>query len=286
MPRGYEALLPWLRRDSALRETFFSRVRVMQYSGASIAQHVCDAFDELARETVGKPIPWMTLLGSTEAGMITAHRHSDVTRADCVGLPPPGVMLKLAPVDGRLEVRVQSLTATPGYWRRDDLTSDVFDEEGLLRTGDALDWVDPGNWQAGFRYGGRLAEDFKLPTGTWVRVGALRAHLLQHLTPELRDVVIAGEDRDYIAVLGIPSAPTIADDKAVRSRLRAKLTALKAEASGSAQRVLRFAFLTEKLSLDTGELTDKGVVSQRHILRRHVALIDELYADIVRDHVI
>lgn len=162
----------------------------------------------------------------------------------------------------------------PGYWRRDDLTSDVFDEEGLLRTGDALDWVDPGNWQAGFRYGGRLAEDFKLPTGTWVRVGALRAHLLQHLTPELRDVVIAGENRDYIAVLGIPSAPTIADDKAVRSRLRAKLTALKAEASGSAQRVLRFAFLTEKLSIDTAELTDKGVVSQRNILRRHVALID------------
>jgi feruloyl-CoA synthase len=286
VPKGYEELLPWLRRDRALRENFFSRVRFMQYSGASIAQHVCDAFDELARETIGVPIPWMTLLGSTEAGMITAHRHSDATRAGCVGLPPPGVTLKLAPVDGKLEVRVQGPTVTPGYWRRDDLTRGAFDEDGFLRTGDALDWAEPGNRQAGLRYGGRLAEDFKLATGTWVRVGALRAHLLQHLTPELRDVVIAGENRDYIAVLGLPSTPEIAEDKAVRERLRAKLAVLKAEAGGSAQRVLRFAFLTEKLSIDTGELTDKGVISQRNILRRHAGLIEWLYAHDAGDQVI
>jgi feruloyl-CoA synthase len=286
VPKGYEELLPWLRRDRALRGNFFSRVRVLQYAGASIAQHICDAFDELALGTIGVRIPWVAVLGSTEAGFIAGHRHSDAMSAGCVGLPPPGVTLKLAPTDGKLEVRVQSPSVTPGYWRRDDLTSDAFDEDGFLRTGDALDWAEAGNQQSGFRYDGRLAEDFKLATGTWVRVGSLRTHLLKHLTPEVRDVVIAGENRDYIAVLGIPSTAEIVDDNKVKARVRAKLMALTAKASGSAQRVSRFAFLAEKLSIDTGELTDKGVVSQRNMLRRHAALIEKLYADIPADYVI
>jgi feruloyl-CoA synthase len=286
VPKGYEELIPWLRHDRALRQNFFSRVRVLQYSGASIAQHVCDAFDALARATVGERIPWVAVLGSTEAGPITAHRHSDVASAGCVGLPPPGVTLKLTPTDGKLELRVQSPSVTPGYWQRADLTSDAFDEDGFLRTGDALDWAEPGNQQKGFRYDGRLAEDFKLATGTWVRVGALRAQVLKHLTPEVRDVVIAGKNRDYIAVLGIPSTAEIVDDNRAQSRVRAKLMALAAEASGGAQRVLRFAFLTEKRSIDTGELTDKGVISQRNVLRRHTAWIEELYADSPADHVI
>jgi feruloyl-CoA synthase len=286
VPKGYEQLIPWLRRDRALRKNFFSRVQVLQYSGASIAQYVCTAFDELADATIGERIPWVTLLGSTEAGIITAHRQSDAASAGRVGLPPPGVTLKLMPVDGKLEVRVQSPSVTPGYWQRDDLTSDAFDEDGFLRTGDALDWAEPGNQQGGFRYDGRLAEDFKLATGTWVRVGALRAHLLKHLTPELRDVVIAGENREYVAILGIPSSPEMVDDDAAQGRLRIKLTALAAEASGSAQRVLRFAFLAQELSIDTGELTDKGVISQRNILRRHAALIEQLYADSPAEQVI
>jgi feruloyl-CoA synthase len=286
VPKGYEELLPWLRHERALRVNFFSRLRVLQYAGASIAQHICDAFDELALETIGQRIPWVGVLGSTEAGFIAAHRHSDGLSAGCVGLPPPGVTLKLTPTDGKLELRVQGPSVTPGYWRRDDLTSDAFDEEGFLRTGDALDWAEAGNRQSGFCYDGRVAEDFKLATGTWVRVGSLRTHLLKHLTPEVRDVVIAGENRDYIAVLGIPSSAEIAHDNTVQARMRAKLMALEAEASGSAQRVLRFAFLAEKLSIDTGELTDKGSVSQRNILRRHAALIDKLYADRPAGHVI
>jgi feruloyl-CoA synthase len=228
----------------------------------------------------------VALLGSTEAGLITTHEHSEDAPAGCIGLPPPGVTLKLAPTHGKLELRVQSPCVTPGYWRRDDLTADAFDEDGFVRTGDALQWTDAGNRQHGFRYDGRLAEDFKLVTGTWVRVGSLRAHLLQHLMPELRDVVIAGENRDYIAVLGIPSSPEIVHDGTARARLHRKLAALAAEASGSAQRVLRFAFLTEKLSIDAGELTDKGVVSQRNILRLHAALVENLFAENPGDHVI
>src|SRR5262249_12437492 len=150
VPKGYEELLPWLRRDRALRANFFSRVRVLQYTGASIAQHICDSFDELALETIGQRIPWVAALGSTEAGLIAAHRHSEAAGAGCVGLPPPGVTLKLTPLDGKLELRVQSPNVTPGYWRREDLTSEAFDEDGFLRTGDALAWADAGNPKIGF----------------------------------------------------------------------------------------------------------------------------------------
>jgi feruloyl-CoA synthase len=286
VPKGYEELLPRLRQDRALRENFFSRLQVLQYSGASMAQPVCDGFDELALATVGERIPWVGILGSTEAGPITAHRHDNTAAAGCAGLPAPGVTLKLVPSQGKMEARLKSPSVTPGYWGRDDLTREAFDEEGFLRTGDGLDWLEPADRQRRLRYDGRIAEDFKLVTGTWVRVGKLRAELLTHLAPELRDVVIAGENRDYVAVLGIPSMPEIAGDKAVRARLRAKLIKLASEAHGSAQRVLRFAFLTEKLSVDTGELTDKGAISQRMILRRHVGSVEKLYADSPADEVI
>jgi feruloyl-CoA synthase len=286
VPKGYEELVPWLRRDRALRKSFFSRVRILQFAGASLVQQVFDAFDDLALDTVGERIQWVPLLGSTEGGVITACRDADVARAGGLGLPVPGVTLKLVPSDGQLEVRVQSPCVTPGYWRRKDLTSAAFDEDGFFRTGDALDWMDAANPQTGLRYGGRIAEDFKLATGTWVRVGALRENLLRHLAPEVRDLVIAGENRNYIAVLAVPADPDTVDDRQMHTRLRAKLTALADQAGGSAQRVLRLAFLTEKLSIDAGELTDKGVLNQRHILRRLSALVEQLYADPPGDRVI
>jgi feruloyl-CoA synthase len=286
VPKGYEELLTWLRCDRMLRENFFSQLRVMQYSGASIARSVYDGFDELALATVGRRIPWMGILGSTESGPVAAHQHNNAASAGCVGLPVPGVTLKLVASHGKLEARVKSPSITPGYWGRDDLTREVFDEDGFLRTGDGVEWLDPGDRQRGLRYDGRIAEDFKLATGTWVRVGSLRAQLLSHLAPDVRDVVVAGENRDYIALLGIPSTANIAGDKAARARLRAKLMKLAAEAHGSAQRALRFAFLTEKLSIDTGELTDKGAISQRTILRRHAAAVEKLYAEPPADDVI
>ncbi len=286
VPKSYEELVPWLRHDRALRENFFSRIRFFQYAGASISQRVCDAFDELALDTIGDRVPWVGVFGSTEAGPMAADHHGHFASAGRVGLPVPGVTLKLTPTDGKLEARIQSPSVTPGYWQRDDLTSDAFDDQGFFRTGDALDWVDPGNPQSGFRYDGRIAEDFKLVTGAWVRVGLLRTHLLKHLAPEIRDVVIAGENRHYVAVLAVPSAPDFAENNAVRARLRAKLTELAEQATGSAQRVLRLAFLSKALSIDAGELTEKGSLSQRSILRRHAALIEELYADTPADHVI
>jgi feruloyl-CoA synthase len=286
VPKGYEELVPWLRRDRALRKNFFSRVRVLQYSGASLSQHVRDAFDELALDAVGECIQWVPLFGSTEVGATTLCRDADAGRPGGIGLPVPGVTLKLVPSDGQLELRVQSPCVTPGYWRRHDLTSAAFDEDGFFRTGDALDWVDVAHPQIGFRYRGRVAEDFKLATGTWVRVGALRSHLLKQLAPEVCDVVIAGENRNYIAVLAVPAAPDRVDDDRVLEKLRAKLTAMAQQASGSAERVLRLAFLTGKLSIDSGDVTDKGVLNQRNILRHHSALVEQMYADAPGAHVI
>jgi feruloyl-CoA synthase len=286
VPKGFEELLPRLRSDRVLRENFFSRLRAVQYSGASIARSVYEGFDELAFATVGRRIPWVGILGSTEAGPIAAHQHSNAASAGCVGLPVPGVTLKLVASHGKMEARVKSPSITTGYWGRDDLTRDAFDEDGFLRTGDGVDWLEPTDRQRGLRYDGRIAEDFKLATGTWVRVGALRAQLLPHLAPEVRDVVVAGENRDYIALLGIPATPEIASDKVARGRLRAKLMKLAMEARGSAQRALRFAFLTERLSIDAGELTDKGAISQRMILRRHAAAVEKLYAERPADDVI
>jgi feruloyl-CoA synthase len=279
VPRGYEALVPWLQNDRALRERFFSRVQTLQYSGAAIAQHVCDAIDALALATIGKPVPWVSVYGSTEGGFMAIYRHSKGGSVGRVGLPAPGVVLKLTPLDGRTEARVRSTCVTPGYWKRDDLTADAFDEEGFFRTGDALDWVDRTRPASGLRYDGRTAEDFKLATGTWVRVGQLRAHLMSHLAPEVRDLVIVGENREYIAALGIPSNEAVAQDREARERVAAKLKALARDAAGSAQRVQRFAFLMSKLSIDAGEITDKGVLNQRTIVRRHADLIDMLYSD-------
>jgi feruloyl-CoA synthase len=279
VPKAFEELVPWLRKDTELRNRFFSRVQLYQYSGASIPQNVCDAFDELALQTVGRRIPWVGAFGSTEAGPMLADQHVGGSSAGRVGLPVPGVSLKLARVDGKLEARVKSPYVTPGYWKREDLTAAAFDEEGFFCTGDALNWVDEHDPRQGLRYDGRIAEDFKLTTGIWVRVGLLRDHLLKHLAPEVRDVVIVGENRHYIAVLAVPSTPEIAESEAGRARVRAKLTALAKQATGSSQRVLRLSFLTRPLSIDAGELTEKGSISQRGIVRQHADLIEELYAD-------
>lgn len=287
VPKAFAELVPWLRKDDELRTRFFSRVRIFQYSGATMPQRVCDAFDELALRAVGRRIPWVGMFGSTEGGPMLGDQHvRGSSAAGRVGLPVPGVTLKLVQTAGKLEARVRGPCVTPGYWKRPDLTSMAFDEEGFFRTGDALEWVDEHDPKQGLRYAGRIAEDFKLATGIWVRVGLLRDQLLKHLAPEIRDVVIAGENRDFIAVLAVPSAPEIADSEAARACVLAKLTELAKQATGSSHRVPRLSFLTRPLSIDAGELTEKGSLSQRGIVQRHADLIEALYADRPADDVV
>jgi feruloyl-CoA synthase len=211
-----------------------------------------------------------------------------------MGLPVPGVELKLVPNSGKLEVRVRGPSITPGYWRQPELTAQSFDEEGFYKLGDAVKFEDPNNPGEGLLFDGRVAEDFKLSTGTWVSVGPLRARFLAHFEPYVRDVVIGGGDREEIAVLIFPNidacrglAKDLAKDAPVAQLIahpevvkefRVRLNSFAKTSTGSSNRVCRAILLEELPSLDAGEMTDKGSINQRAVLSRRAAQVDELYA--------
>jgi feruloyl-CoA synthase len=199
------------------------------------------------------------------------------------------------PVDGKLEARFKGPHITPGYWRQPDLTAKAFDEEGFYKIGDALKFEDEGNPLQGLLFDGRIAEDFKLGTGTWVSVGPLRATFISHFAPYVRDVVIGGADRDYIAVIVIPdvealrayapdlpktaSAPEVLEHDGVKAKFKELLASFAKSSTGSSNRVLRAILLGEPPSLDVGEITDKGSINQRAVLSHRKAMVDEMYSD-------
>ncbi len=283
VPLGYQQLADRLDSDRALRERFFSRLGLLFYAAASLPQPLWDRLDALAVQTIGQRIQWLTGMGSTETAPFCLTSRPD-TGAGVVGLPAAGVELKLTPLEGKMEARVRGPNVTPGYWRDPSQTAKLFDDEGYLCLGDALVPADPGNYDLGFRFDGRVAEDFKLLSGTWVSVGPLRLRLLEALSPHVKDVVIAGADRDHLGVLAIPHGPAAAEDAAVRAAVEAAL-ARHAEGAPSSARIARLIWLTAPLSIEAGELTDKGSVNQRGVLRNHAALVDLLYSghqDVIR----
>ena len=277
VPKGYVELAGALRTDPALRANFFSRIRMLFYAAASLPQPVWNEMEALAVETTGTRIQWMTGLGCTETAPFALSCRPDVAVAGTVGLPVPGVSLKLAPFEGKLEARFRGPNVTPGYWRDPERTAAAFDAEGYYCSGDALAFVDADDPDMGLRFDGRLTEDFKLLSGTWVSAGPLRARVVDALQPWIRDVVVAGADRDYLGVLALPAHPDVMSDPAAMASIQARLAALNT--GGNATRVQRFAFLTAPLSIDEGELTDKGSLNQRGILARHAGLVETLYAD-------
>ena len=301
VPRGFEALLPHLRADRALRENFFSRLKVLFYAGAGLAQHVRDELEDLAVATCGERIIFLSSLGSTETAPLAIVRTFDCPRTGNIGVPAPGVELKLVPADGKLEARLRGPNITPGYWRRPDLTADAFDAQGFYKIGDTLGFVDRANPSLGLLFDGRIAEDFKLATGTWVAVGALRAQFIDHCAPYIRDAVIAGADRDDIAVLVFPdldacralcadaaqrSAAEIVGDRAVRAKFQSLLEGFARRSTGSSNRICRAMLLSEPPSMDASEMTDKGSLNQRAVLERRADLVEELYATPVSDRVL
>ena len=296
VPRGFEEVVHHLRDDAALRRVFFSRVRMMFYSAAGLPQHVWDELDRMALAERGERIPMITGLGATETAPFAICVREDVSASGVVGLPVPGVELKLVPVGDKMEARVRGPSITPGYWRNPDATAKAFDVEGWYCFGDALVPFDPADPHKGYRFDGRITEDFKLSTGTWVSVGPLRAKLIAGLAPYVKDVVLAAPDRDGLAAILIPEPEAVArlvppgEDAATHPALRAalagKLAALAAAATASSQRVPRAALLTEPLSLDAGEITDKGSINQRAVLARRAALVEALFADPPPAHVI
>ena len=270
VPKGYEMLLPHLKSDRALRQNFFSRLKALWFAGAGVSQHVFDEYRELAYETCGEQILFLTGLGSTETAPFTVARTWDTADATNMGVPPPGVEMKLVPMDGRYEARLKGPHITPGYWRQPEITRAAFDEEGYYRLGDAFALADEAHPAAGLLFRGRISEDFKLSTGTWVHVGPLRARFIEHFAPLVRDVVIAGLDRSEIGALVFPAGKADAAELALRLR--------SMHSTGSSNRVARMLVLDEPPSLDAGEMTDKGSINQRAVLRRRAALVQELYA--------
>ena len=277
VPKGYEALLPYLRSDEALRTNFFSRLKILWFAGAGIAQHVFDEIKALAFESCGETIPFLTGLGSTETAPFTMSRMWETENASNMGLPPPGVDMKLVPIEvaaeGKYEARLKGPHITPGYWRQRDITRQAFDEDGYYRLGDAFTFADPADPAKGLLFQGRIAEDFKLATGTWVHVGPLRASFIEHFAPLVRDVVIAGDRRNEPAALVFLNGKTNPED------FRRRLKAFAEKSTGSSNCIRRAMVLDEPPSLDAGEMTDKGTVNQRAVLSRRARLVEELYSD-------
>src|ERR1700733_6966444 len=302
VPKGFEMLLPHLAADRALRETFFSRLKLMFYAGAGLSQHVHDAFQELAVNTVGERIMFLTSLGSTETAPAALACSWESEQIGNIGLPLPGLELKLVPNEGKLETRMKGPNVTPGYWRAPTLTAAAFDEEGFYKIGDALKFADPADPAKGLLFDGRIAEDFKLATGTWVSVGPLRMAFIAHCAPFARDVVFAGPDRDELGALVIPdveacrklaadlppdaTAAVVLASPQVRTAFAQLLNALADPSRGTSSRVGRAILLSEPPSLDVGEVTDKGSINQRAVLAHRAALVEELYAEPLSGNVI
>ena len=267
------------------------RYVLLFFAGAGISPAVWRALEELAVETIGMRVPILTGLGATETApfaMVCDLEHAQPGR---VGLPVPGVELKLVPVDGKMEARVRAPSVTPGYWREPALTAAAFDEDGYYRLGDALAPVDEADLSKGYVFDGRINEDFKLSSGTWVSAGPLRAAILQQLAPLARDVIVTGLNRDDIGILIFPDSAAVAAlapglrgdeliaDPRVRDAFARKLGEVAARATGSSNRVSRAIILAEPPDIDKGELTDKGTISQKAVLANRAGRVDELYAE-------
>jgi feruloyl-CoA synthase len=294
VPRGFEMLLPYLEADRELRRSLFARLQAFCYAGAALSPHVREAYERLGLETVGEIIPMLTSFGSTETGPSAISVTERAREPGVIGIPNCGVEVKLVPNAGKLESRVKSPSVTPGYWREPELTKAVFDDGGYYKFGDALRFVDENDPERGFLFDGRVAEDFKLATGTWVSVGPLRAKFVAHCAPYVTDVVVAGHDRDAAAALVIPNltacrelADAVKDAASpaeilacadVRSRFASLLETFNSKAGGSSGRLARLILMDDPPSLDSGEMTDKGSVNQRAVLSRRGAMVEELYA--------
>jgi feruloyl-CoA synthase len=301
VPKGYESLLPYLRDDKPLRAKFFHRLHAMFFSGAALSPYVWNSLDELAVQETGFRVPVLTGLGATETAPFFMSVKPATSRSGHVGLPVAGNDAKLVPDNGKLEVRARGPNVTPGYWRQPELTAAAFDDEGFYKFGDAIKPVDPSDFSAGFDFDGRIAEDFKLASGTWVSVGPLRARFIAACAPLARDVVIAGINRDEISALVIldldgcrlinPALPpddlaATAADPIIRQALRERLTKFLATSTGSSTRITRAVLIDTPLSIDRGEVTDKGSINQRAVLDHRSRLIDELYSPTPAAHVI
>ena len=299
VPAAWAMLVPELERDEALGHTFFKRLKQLAYGGAALSQDLGDRIQACASRYGGARLPFSSGYGATETAPTIMNVHWATERMGLIGLPLPGVEIKLAPVGGKMEVRARGACVTPGYHKRPDLTAKAFDEEGFYCLGDAAKFVDPADPVQGMVFDGRVVEDFKLDTGTFVNAGRLRIQAIEAGGGLIQDALVAGLDKSYVAVLVWPNMAGVSaltgeeltpEDAVthpkVLERIAVGLKAHNATNPGSSTQIRRALLMAEPPSLDAGEITDKGYVNQSLSLDRRKALVERLYAEPRADGVV
>ncbi|MGD9836347.1 MAG: feruloyl-CoA synthase [Afipia sp.] len=290
VPRGYDMLIAALREDDDLRRRFFSQVKLLFYAAAALPQNLWDALEALSIATVGHAVPMVSAWGSTETAPLATDCHFQAQRSGNIGVPVPGTEIKLVPTGDKLEARVRGPNVTPGYWKAPELTAKAFDADGFYMMGDAMVLADSARPELGLFFDGRVAEDFKLTSGTWVSVGTLRIAGITALAPVAQDIVVTGHDRDEVRFLVFPNIVAcralaklpdadVADvlrAPAVREAVAQGLARLKGNGGGSSSFATRALLLVELPSVDGGEITDKGYINQRAVLSRRAPDIERL----------
>ena len=295
VPRGYDMLLPFLEQDEQLRRNFFSRLQLIFYAAAALPQNLWERLERLSIQERGERVVMVSSWGATETAPMVTAVHFPIERAGVIGLPTPGTELKMLPNGDKLELRVRGPNVTPGYWKRDDLTKAAFDAEGFYMIGDAGRFADAADPARGLEFDGRIAEDFKLTSGTWVHVGGLRVKGIAALAPVAQDIVVTGHDRKDVGFLVFPNVPAcralcpdlaadaklaeVFGDSRVQSSVREGLLELARAGSGTSTFAARALLMEEPPSIDAGEITDKGYINQRAVLARRRALVEKLYAE-------
>ena len=295
VPRGFAMLLDHLEGDRELARKFFRELDLVFYAGAALPQSLWQRIETLSQATLGRIVPMVSAWGTTETAPLATIVHYPIARAGNIGLPAPGTEIKLVPDGDKIEIRVRGPNVTPGYWQRPGLTAAAFDAEGFYRPGDAVRLADPAEPARGIVFDGRLGENFKLSSGTWVNVGALRVAVIAAGAPVIEDAVVTGHDRDEPGILVFPSLAgcrglcphlpadaalaALVAEKAVRDALAAGLARHNATAGGSSHRIARALLLDAPPSIDRGEITDKGYINQRAVLAHRAVQVARLYTE-------
>ena len=295
VPKGFEMLIPYLENEPDLRQKFFKNLRFIFYAGASLSQLIWNRLEELSVETTGKKIPIITGLGCTESGPSAMFANWEGSFSGLLGVPVAGLQVKLVQDGDKMEARYKALNITTGYWRNEEATKNAFDEDGFYKSGDAVRFLDENDPDKGLIFDGRIAEDFKLSTGTWVNVGILKAKVIAEGSPIVQDVVIAGLDREYVSAIlflnpeacrnFVNSSPETSNQEIFQhsevQRFKENLLKILAKKStGSASKIVRAVIAIEPPSIDLGEITDKGSLNQRAILKYRADLVEQMYLSI------
>lgn len=290
VPRGFDLLLPLLEADDEARDGLFRNLKILFFAGAALPRNVWERLDKLAIAVKGERVPITTSLGSTETAPAATFMNWYPKSAANIGIPLPGNELKLVPNGDKLEIRMRGPIITPGYYKQDDLTAKAFDEENFFRIGDAGKLEDDDDPAEGVVFDGRVAENFKLLSGTWVHAGQLRLQAIAAASPVIQDAVVTGQDRDEVGLLAFISIDgckslagegltpdELAAHPAVHAQLSAGLAVHNQENPGSSTRIKRVLLMTEPPQIDAGEITDKGYINQRAVLTRRANIVDRLY---------